>query len=319
MMEWLKQYTVDLPQGPTEWLVVAILGAVLLILLHSLYRRLTGGLYIAGGRSRKARLAVMDAAPVDNHRRLVLVRRDDVEHLVMIGGTGDMVIEQNIRIGAPAGRQRSILGDNGAPQAREAEPVDAAIAAEPLRAATPPAPAERRRPVPQPPKVMPMPERAPLRGRDWMRGAKAESAAPAPTVSQAPAAMTHETPPAVPANAIPAVSAVEVAPETAVAPAVEPFIAPEKLAAPEMPVIPQPSAVSAAPAVEAPALPAQPQGFTLRPFRRANDAPKSRIFGQPAPVEAPKPVAAAPAPETAKGNLEDEMERLLNELTGTNN
>jgi len=32
------------------------------------------------------RLAVVDAAAVDGRRRLVLIRRDNVEHLLMIGG-----------------------------------------------------------------------------------------------------------------------------------------------------------------------------------------------------------------------------------------
>jgi flagellar protein FliO/FliZ len=47
-------------------------------------------------RGRQPRLAIIDAAPVDGRRRLVLVRRDNVEHLLMIGGPSDIVIEQNI-------------------------------------------------------------------------------------------------------------------------------------------------------------------------------------------------------------------------------
>ena len=47
------------------------------------------------------RLAVINAANVDGHRRLVLVRRDNVEHLLLIGGPTDAVIEPNIgRTGA---------------------------------------------------------------------------------------------------------------------------------------------------------------------------------------------------------------------------
>ena len=42
------------------------------------------------------RLAVIDAAAVDGRRRLVLVRRDNVEHLLMIGGPTDIVVEPNI-------------------------------------------------------------------------------------------------------------------------------------------------------------------------------------------------------------------------------
>jgi flagellar biogenesis protein FliO len=47
-------------------------------------------------RGRMPRLAVIDAAAVDGRRRLVLVRRDNVEHLLMIGGPTDIVVEPNI-------------------------------------------------------------------------------------------------------------------------------------------------------------------------------------------------------------------------------
>ena len=49
---------------------------------------------------RMPRLAVIDAAAVDGRRRLVLVRRDNVEHLLMIGGPADLVVEPNIVRGA---------------------------------------------------------------------------------------------------------------------------------------------------------------------------------------------------------------------------
>src|SRR5438034_9238445 len=50
----------------------------------------------SGQRGRMPRLAVIDAAAVDGRRRLVLVRRDNVEHLLMIGGPSDIVVEPNI-------------------------------------------------------------------------------------------------------------------------------------------------------------------------------------------------------------------------------
>src|SRR3569833_2218283 len=46
--------------------------------------------------SRQPRLAVIDAASVDGRRRLVLIRRDNIEHLLMIGGPSDVVVESNI-------------------------------------------------------------------------------------------------------------------------------------------------------------------------------------------------------------------------------
>jgi hypothetical protein len=42
------------------------------------------------------RLAVVDHANVDGRRRLVLVRRDNTEHLIMTGGPVDVVIETGI-------------------------------------------------------------------------------------------------------------------------------------------------------------------------------------------------------------------------------
>ena len=53
-------------------------------------------------RGRMPRLAVIDAAAVDGRRRLVLVRRDNVEHLLMIGGPSDIVVEPNIVRATPA-------------------------------------------------------------------------------------------------------------------------------------------------------------------------------------------------------------------------
>jgi len=42
------------------------------------------------------RLEVVDHASVDSRRKLVLIRRDGVEHLVMTGGPVDVVIETGI-------------------------------------------------------------------------------------------------------------------------------------------------------------------------------------------------------------------------------
>lgn len=42
------------------------------------------------------RIGVIEYANVDGRRRLLLIRRDDVEHLVMTGGPVDVVIETGI-------------------------------------------------------------------------------------------------------------------------------------------------------------------------------------------------------------------------------
>jgi flagellar protein FliO/FliZ len=51
-----------------------------------------------GGRDR---LAIVGVITVDARRRLVLVRRDDVEHLLLLGQSEDLVIEHGIP--APGG------------------------------------------------------------------------------------------------------------------------------------------------------------------------------------------------------------------------
>jgi flagellar protein FliO/FliZ len=56
----------------------------------------SGRLGGAGTRGRQPRLGVIDYASVDARRRLILVRRDNVEHLLMIGGPTDVVVEANI-------------------------------------------------------------------------------------------------------------------------------------------------------------------------------------------------------------------------------
>jgi flagellar protein FliO/FliZ len=47
-------------------------------------------------RGRQPRLALIEVAGIDTRRSLVLIRRDNVEHLLMIGGPTDVVIEPNI-------------------------------------------------------------------------------------------------------------------------------------------------------------------------------------------------------------------------------
>ncbi|MGH6866001.1 MAG: hypothetical protein ACREDO_07515 [Methyloceanibacter sp.] len=48
-------------------------------------------------KARERRLGVVETASVDQKRRLVLIRRDDVEHLLITGGPVDLVIETGIK------------------------------------------------------------------------------------------------------------------------------------------------------------------------------------------------------------------------------
>ena len=80
--------------------VLALIGLSAWLVRRFSANRLGGG----NARGRQPRLAVIDASPVDGRRRLVLIRRDNVEHLLMIGGPTDVVVEQNIVRGATTAR-----------------------------------------------------------------------------------------------------------------------------------------------------------------------------------------------------------------------
>lgn len=76
-------------------LFVIAIGA----LLVWAFRTFFGGRGSSHGflRPRDRRLGVVETASVDQRRKLILIRRDDVEHLIMIGGPVDMVVETGIR------------------------------------------------------------------------------------------------------------------------------------------------------------------------------------------------------------------------------
>ena len=90
------------------WLLFVVFIAALLVLSGVLLRG-----YFTTGSPRDAlkealagnffgprppkRLAVVDQANVDGRRKLLLIRRDGVEHLIMTGGPVDVVIETGIQ------------------------------------------------------------------------------------------------------------------------------------------------------------------------------------------------------------------------------
>jgi hypothetical protein len=68
----------------------------------------TGRLGNGAARGRQPRLGVVDHVSVDGRRRLLIIRRDNVEHLVMIGGPTDVVVETNIVRSAATARDVAI-------------------------------------------------------------------------------------------------------------------------------------------------------------------------------------------------------------------
>ncbi len=45
----------------------------------------------------KRRLNIIEVLPLDPRRKAVLIRRDDAEHLVILGPSGETVVETNIK------------------------------------------------------------------------------------------------------------------------------------------------------------------------------------------------------------------------------
>lgn len=179
MLNWLEGLAG--PQFATAalWTFAALVLLVVVLIIVRLVRSLTFGTFVAGGRNRKTRLAVMDATAVDSHRRLVLVRRDDVEHLIMIGGPTDVVVERDIRLGQP---RRAALTGGESPDPQRMRPEGYAPAQQPLPHQLPPQqlPAQQIA-IPQP-RPQPQPQRpvAPTRPVAPQRPAAAREQPPQP-------------------------------------------------------------------------------------------------------------------------------------------
>ena len=288
---------------------------------------------------RMPRLAVIDAAAVDGRRRLVLVRRDNVEHLLMIGGPTDIVVEPNIVRAAPGREQlpqRAGVAAPEPPPPRVAPLPDAAWAdsdgpgfdhhAEPQMPEPPPRPVrpsfadEVRRPSPT------MAERrAESMRNEPMRGDPLSGFAPEPLGSPLggrpeprpelrpepmPSRVTSRNEPMMPRPSRPS-EAPKAAP---------PVRAAERPAAPPPPPAPPPIPAMSA-ADQNLAEMAQRLEAALR--RPGGDAAEPRVGAppvapEPPPVRAtrnePPPAAppvAPPSPKSGFENLEDEMASLL--------
>jgi flagellar protein FliO/FliZ len=86
--------------------VVYIMTFVLLVALGALavwiaQQSIGSGAGLKIFQTRPRRTGVVEATSVDGRRRLVLIRRDNVEHLIMTGGPVDVVIETGIPVRQP--------------------------------------------------------------------------------------------------------------------------------------------------------------------------------------------------------------------------
>jgi flagellar protein FliO/FliZ len=279
-------------------------------------------------RGRMPRLAVIDAAAVDGRRRLVLVRRDNIEHLLMIGGPTDIVVESNIvrampgrdqmpprpAAGAEPQARAAAMPDSGGWPAGDAPRSDMFDHVEPPAPEPPPPPRparpsfvdEVRRPVPPP-----APERRPERAErtDPFAGFTAEPLGgrpePRPELrgEPMPSRVTSRNEPVMPR---PPSRPIE-------APKPPPVRAPERAAAP-----PPPPAAALSSADQNLAEMAQRLEAALR--RPAGDAGEPRVGAPPVAPEPPPgrtatrnepSMAPPPSPKGSFENLEDEMASLL--------
>jgi len=85
------------PGGYLRFLLALVFVLALIGVLAVLARRI-GFRYPATAvrRNRNKRLSIVEVAPVDGRRRLVLIRRDGVEHLLLLGPNSETVVETNI-------------------------------------------------------------------------------------------------------------------------------------------------------------------------------------------------------------------------------
>jgi flagellar protein FliO/FliZ len=60
-------------------------------------------------RGKSRRLQIVEILAIDSRRRVVLLRRDETEHLVLLGSGNDLVIESGLE--TPARRQAGIEDD----------------------------------------------------------------------------------------------------------------------------------------------------------------------------------------------------------------
>lgn len=68
--------------------------SLMLLLPHALRRLGVAGTQMV--KSGKRRLKVVEFMPIDHRRRLVIVRRDDKDHLILLGVNGETLIESGI-------------------------------------------------------------------------------------------------------------------------------------------------------------------------------------------------------------------------------
>jgi flagellar protein FliO/FliZ len=110
-MERLMQFLTALFGGPENTYLNAAFALGLVIVLIALgawvlklFARGVSAAPLSRGRNR--RLSVVDQVNVDPRRKLIIVRRDNVEHLILTGGPQDLLVESGIPVADAATSRR---------------------------------------------------------------------------------------------------------------------------------------------------------------------------------------------------------------------
>jgi flagellar protein FliO/FliZ len=134
-MESDMQFMTSLFGGSAGTLLNAgfALGIVLVLIVFGLWllkllSRATEGM----GRGSEKRLQVIDTATVDGKRKVMIIRRDNVEHVVMTGGPSDLVIETGIAVPEAPHMRRRADNRQAAPSPSSAKPAEPADIAMPI-------------------------------------------------------------------------------------------------------------------------------------------------------------------------------------------
>lgn len=308
-MEWLEGMLGVTLNTSAKFIIAFIFVLLLISLTAWVIRTVAAGRvgFRGGLRARQDRLAVVDAAHVDAKRRLILVRRDNVEHLILVGGPTDVVVETAIGAAgyaaAAAERGRAVEpAEPPRPAARAAEPARPAL--RPAEPVVPPRLSDTvpsRAPRPAEPPIPPRPAAPPARPATPARPPAAERPAPAPAA-----------PPPRPAPAAPPPRpAAEIRPAAPPQPAPAPSTGPRST-----PVRAGEDGDAVAPAAAAPpSRPAPPPSAPppAAPPPRAGSGPGAPGPGAPGPgaaASSPLPAAQPPGAAGRETQLEEMAQRL---------
>lgn len=110
------------------WLTALFaLGIVILLIVIAMWLlRLLTGTTGRVGRGRNRRLMLVDSLAVDPRRQLLIVRRDNVEHLILTGGPTDLVVETGIPAAEAPAPARPVPVHRTPPPTKPAQPPAAA-------------------------------------------------------------------------------------------------------------------------------------------------------------------------------------------------